>query len=77
MLIMVASINNISPEVTHINNAHKGDLLCNEWILHRNMIVDDVNIIRELIDVRENYKSINYVLTACDVDFMIESICIN
>ncbi len=42
------------------------------------MIVDDVNIIRELIDVRENYKTIN-VLTMCDVDvdFMIESIHIN
>ncbi len=61
---------------TNIKNAHKGDLLCNEWLLHRKMIVDDVNIIRELIDVRENYKSIN-VLTMCDVDFMIESLCIN
>ncbi len=40
------------------------------------MIVDDVNIIRELIDVHEIYKSIN-VLIMCDVDFMIESICIN
>ncbi len=40
------------------------------------MIVDDVNIIRELIDVRENYKSIN-VLTMCDVEFMIESMFIN
>ncbi len=36
------------------------------------MIVNDVNIIIELMDVRENYKSIN-VLTMCDVDFMIES----
>ncbi len=34
----------------------------------------DVNIIRELIDIRENYKSIN-VLTICDVDFMIK-ICV-
>ncbi len=40
------------------------------------MIVDDINIIRELIDVRENYKSIN-VRTMYDVDFMTESICIN
>ncbi len=43
---------------TNIKNAHKGDLPYNEWLLHRNMIVDDVNIIRELTDVRENYKSI-------------------
>ncbi len=61
---------------TNIKNAHKGDLLYNEWLLHRNMIVDDVNIIRKLIDVCENYKSIN-VLTMCDVDFMIESMCID
>ncbi len=52
------------------------DLLYNEWLLQRNMIVDDVNIIRELIDVHEIYKSIN-VLIMCDVDFMIESMCIN
>ncbi len=42
---------------TNIKNAHKGDLLYNEWLLHKNMMVDDVNIIRELIDVRENYES--------------------
>ncbi len=50
-------------------NDHKGDLLYNEWFMHK-------NIIREPIDVRENYKSIN-VLTMCDVYFMIESMCIN
>ncbi len=61
---------------TNIMNAHKVDLLCNHWLLHRNMTVNDVNIIRELIDVRDDYKSIN-VLTMCDVDFMIESMCIN
>ncbi len=63
---MVASSNSMSPVGTNIKNAHKVDLLYNEWLLHRNMIVDDVNIIRELIDGRENYKSIN-VLTMCDV----------
>ncbi len=61
---------------TNIKNAHKSDLLYNEWLLHRNMIVDDVNIIRELIDVRENYKSIN-VLIMCDVNVMVESMCIH
>ncbi len=76
MIIMVASSNPMSPEVKNIKNAHKGDQLYNEWLLHRNMIVDHVNIIGELIDVHENYKSIN-VLTMCDVDFMIESVCIN
>ncbi len=69
-ILMVASSNPMSPVDTHIKNAHKVDLLYSELLLHRNMIVDDVNIIRELIDVCENYKSIN-VLTMCDVAFMI------
>ncbi len=47
------------PVGTNVKNVHKGDLLYNQWLLHGNIIVDDVNIIRELIDVRENYKSIN------------------
>ncbi len=75
-IIMVASSNHMSPVCRNVKNVHKVDLLYSEWLLHRNMIVDDVNIIRELINVRENYKSIN-VLTTCDVDFMIESMCIN
>ncbi len=75
-IIMVASSNPMSPVGTNIKNAYKGDLLNYEWLLHRNMIVDDVNIIREFIDVRENCTSIN-ILTMFDVDFMIESMCIN
>ncbi len=59
------------PVGRNINNVHKVGLLYNQWLLHRNMIVDDVDIITELVDVRENYKSIN-VLTMCDVYFMIE-----
>ncbi len=73
MIIMVASSNPMSPVGTNVNNVHKVDLLYSEWLLHRNMIVDDTNIISELINVRENYKSIN-VLTMCEVDFMIESV---
>ncbi len=40
------------------------------------MMADDVNIRNEYIDVRENYKYIN-ILTMCNIDFMIESMCIN
>ncbi len=36
------------------------------------MIVDDVNSMRELVDVRQNFKS-KIFITMCDVDFMIES----
>ncbi len=45
MIIMVASSNPMSPVGTNIKNVHKVDLLYNEWLLHRNMIVDDINII--------------------------------
>ena len=76
MLITVASRNPMSPVGTNIKNIHKVDLLYNKWLLYRNMIVDDVNIIRELIDASENHKSIN-VLTMGDVDFMNENMCIN
>ncbi len=31
------------------------DLMYNKLLLHTNMIIDDVNIIRELTDVHENY----------------------
>ncbi len=40
------------------------------------IIIVEVNMTRELITIRENYKSINF-LTMCDVDFMIESMSIN
>ncbi len=55
-IIMVASSTFMPLVGKNINNAHKVDLLYSEWLSHRNMIVDDVNIIRELIDVRENYN---------------------
>ncbi len=75
-IIMMAFSNPMFPVGTNIRNAHKYDLFYNQWLLHRHMIVDDVNIIRELIDVSENYKSRN-VLTVCNVDFISESMCIN
>ncbi len=75
-IITLASSKPLSPVGSNIKNVHKVDVLYNQWLLHRNMIVYDVNIIRQLIDVRENYKSIN-VLTMCDVDFMFEIMCIN
>ncbi len=66
----------MSPVGTNVKYVHKVNLLYHEWLLHRNMLVDDVNIIRELIDVHENYKSVN-VLAMCDVDFIIENMWIN
>ncbi len=39
MIIMMVSSNSMSPVGPNIKNVHKGDLLYNEWLLHRNMIV--------------------------------------
>ncbi len=72
-IIMVASSNPISPMRTNIKNAHKSWSTL-QWMALAQKY-DDVNIIRELIDVCENYKPIN-VLTMCDVDVMIESTCV-
>ncbi len=74
--IKVTSSNPMSSVGKTTKNVNKVDLVYNQWILDRNMTVDDGNSIRELIDVHENYKSIN-VLTMCDIDFMTESMCIN
>ncbi len=41
---MVASSNPMSAVGPNIKYAHKVDLLCNEWLLHRNIIVDDFMI---------------------------------
>ncbi len=47
-----------------------------DWFSRRDIINHDVNVIRELLEVRQNLKSVN-VLNDSDVDFIIESLCIN
>ncbi len=69
-IITVASNNPMSTVGTNIKNVHEVDLLYNQWLLHMDMIINDVNIKRELTDVCENYKSIN-VLIMCDLNFII------
>ncbi len=58
MIIKVTSNNDMSPMCKNNKNFNKVDIIDNHWFLHRNMIVDDV-VIRELIDVHENYKSMS------------------
>ncbi len=76
---MVAIINNspISPYL-HGDWEIKVSIgtLYKDWFSRRDIINDDVNVIRELLEVCENLKSVN-VLNECDVDFIIESLCIN
>ncbi len=52
----------MSPVGNNIKNVNKVDLVYNQWLLHRNIILEFV-------------KSTN-VLTMCDVEYMIESMCI-
>ncbi len=52
------------------------DVMYKDWFSRRDIINDDVNVIRELLELRENLKSVN-VLNDYDVDFIIESVCIN
>ncbi len=47
-----------------------------DWFSCKYIINDDVNVIREILEVCENLKSVN-VLNDCDVDFIIESLCMN
>ncbi len=53
----------------------KVDIMYKDWVSHRDIINDDVNVIRELLEVCENLKSVD-VLNDCDADFIIV-ICIN
>ncbi len=52
------------------------DVMNKDWFSGRDIINNDVNVIRELLEVRENLKSVN-VLNDCDVDFIVESLCVN
>ncbi len=70
--IMQVSIKNPkSPFGKNIRKYVQVDVMYRDWCSRRDIINDDVNVIRELLDVHENLKSIN-VLNDCD-----ESLCIN
>ncbi len=68
--------NPMSPFGKNIRKYVQEDVIYKDWFSYRDIINDDVNIIRELLEVRENLKSVNS-LNDCDVDFIIESLCIN
>ncbi len=63
-IIMVVSSNPMSSVGTNIKNAHRGDLLYIEWLLHRNMIVDDVKGIVHL-NIIFSYMKVNKI---CNLD---------
>ncbi len=74
-IIQVSKKNPISPFGKNIRKYVQADVMYKDWFTRRDIINDDVNVIRELLEVHENLKSVN-VLNDCDVDFIIESLCI-
>ncbi len=63
------------PVSKNIKNINTVNLMYSQWLFHKDMIVDGINIIRELV-VPKKYTSINS-LTMCNLDFMIEIMYIN
>ncbi len=74
--MQVSKKNPMSPFSKNIRKYVQVDVMYKDWFSRRDIINDDVNVIRELLEVRENLKSVN-VLNDCDVDFIVESLCIN
>jgi hypothetical protein len=75
-IIKVASLNPMSQVGKNIKYCKRYGDVNNKWINDRNMIIDHVNVIRELIDVRENRMNVE-VLDMNDIDFIINSLCID
>ncbi len=75
--MQVAKKNPMSPFGKNIRKYVQLDVIYKTNSFSRRDITNvDVNVIRELLEVHENLKSEN-VLNDCDVDFIIESLCVN
>ena len=70
----VAKKNPMSPFCRNMKNTMAMNEMYAKWYERQNEIIDDVNVIRELIDVREGMKNINY-MNHEDILFIIESLC--
>ncbi len=75
-IVQVSKKNPMSPFGKNIRKCVQVDVMYKDWFSRRDIINDDVNVIRELLEICENLKSVN-VLNDYDVDFIIESLCIN
>ncbi len=50
--------------------------LYNKWNSKCDEMTDCVNVLKEMIDIRDGFKQY-YILSSDDIDFIIEDICIN
>ncbi len=59
-----------------LNACYNKKIIYNEWNLKCDKMKDCVNVLKEMIDIRDEFKQY-YILTSDDIDFIIEDICIN
>ncbi len=59
-----------------LNACYDKKIIYNEWNSKCDEIKDCVNVLKEMIDIREGFKQC-YILFSDDIDFIIEDICIN
>ncbi len=59
-----------------LNACYDKKIIYNEWNSKYYEMKDCVNVLKEMIDIRDGFKQC-YILSSDDIDFIIENICIN
>ncbi len=59
-----------------MNACYDKKIIYNEWNLKCDEMKDCVNVLKEMIDIRDGFKQC-YIVSSDDIDFTIEDICIN
>ncbi len=59
-----------------LNACYDKQIIYNEWNSNCDEMKDCVNVLKEMIDIRDEFKHC-YILFSDDIDFIIEDICIN
>ncbi len=59
-----------------LNACHDKLFIYNEWNSKCDEMKDCVNVLKEMIDIRDGFK-LCYILSNDDIDCIIEDICIN
>ncbi len=59
-----------------LNECYNKKIIYNEWNSKCDEMTDCVNFLKEMIDIRDEFKEY-YILSSDDIDFIIEDICIN
>ena len=76
LLVKVASNNPFSPIGKNIRMLCKFKEMYTEWLLNKDIVFDNVRVIKELIEVRESQKQVSY-FDLNEIDFIIENLCVS